>query len=477
MRRRTFLTLASTVLLGLNAKAQSPKSPNIVVIYIDDMGYSDLSCYGQQKWTTPNLDRLASEGIRFTDAYSASPVSSPSRAGLLTGRYPARMGIQGVFYTDSYTGIPQSELLISELLKDNGYATGIVGKWHLGNRERFLPLQNGFDEYFGIPYSNDMSAQVYLRGNEVEEFHIDMAQMTKRYTVEAKDFIARHKNAPFFLYLAHNMTHVPIFCSDEFNGKSGAGIYGDAVLEVDWSVGEVVNELEKQGVLDNTLIIFASDNGPWLQEGPLGGEAYPLREGKTTSYEGGVRVPTIAYWKGKIKPAVNNDIMCTLDWYPTIARLCGATVPSSIRLDGYDLSDVLFHNGKRASNVYAYFRNNKDVTGLRVGDWKITLPQGKINGNFWRASTAAHDTLLFNLQTDPGETTNLFHKERAKAAEMAAALAKYAAEFGDVPPALIMTGNDENAYLRNQRKNAREEAIKRGVKGKADEVAGFIEAK
>lgn len=477
MRRKLFLTLASTVLLGLNAKAQSPKNPNIVVIYIDDMGYSDLSCYGQQKWTTPNLDRLASEGICFTDAYSASPVSSPSRAGLLTGRYPARMGIQGVFYTDSYTGIPQSELLISELLKDNGYATGIIGKWHLGNRERFLPLQNGFDEYFGIPYSNDMSAQVYLRGNEVEEFHIDMAQMTKRYTAEAKDFIVRHKNAPFFLYLAHNMTHVPIFCSDEFNGKSGAGIYGDAVMEVDWSVGEVVNELKKQGILDNTLIIFASDNGPWLQEGPLGGEAYPLREGKTTSYEGGVRVPTIAYWKGRIKPAVNNDIMCTLDWYPTIARLCGATVPPSIRLDGYDLSDVLFHNGKRASNAYAYFRNNKDVTGLRVGDWKITLPQGKINGNFWRASTAAHDTLLFNLRTDPGETTNLFHKERGKVAEMAAELAKYAAEFGDLPPALIMTGNDENAYLRNQRKNAREEAIKLGVKGKADEVAGFIEAK
>lgn len=273
------------------------------------------------------------------------------------------------------------------------------------------------------------------------------------------------------------MTHVPIFCSDEFKGKSGAGIYGDAVMEVDWSVGEVVKELEKQGILDNTLIIFASDNGPWLQEGPLGGEAYPLCEGKTTSYEGGVRIPTIAYWKGKIKPAVNNDIMCTLDWYPTIAKLCGATIPQSIRLDGYDLSDVLFHNGKRASNIYAYFRNNKDVTGLRVGDWKITLPQEKINGNFWRASTAAHDTLLFNLRTDPGETTNLFHKEHAKATEIAAALAKYAKEFGDVPPALIMTGNDENAYLRNQRKNAREEAIKRGVKSKAEEVIGFIEAK
>lgn len=475
--KNVFLTLATTMFMGLNTNARTSDNPNVVFIYIDDMGYSDISCYGQQKWNTPNLDRMADEGIRFTDAYSASPVSSPSRAGLLTGRYPARMGIQGVFYTDSYTGIPQSELLISELLKENGYTTGIIGKWHLGNRERFLPLQNGFDEYFGIPYSNDMSAQVYLRGNEVEEFNIDMTQMTKRYTAEAKDFIVRHKDTPFFLYLAHNMTHVPIFCSEEFNGKSGAGIYGDAVLEVDWSVGEVMKELKNQGILENTLVVFASDNGPWLQEGPLGGEAAPFREGKTTGFEGGVRVPTIAYWKGKIAPAVNTDIMCTLDWYPTIAHICGATVPSSIRLDGYDISDVLLNKGKRQSDVYAYFRNNKDVTGLRVGEWKIVLPQDRIKGNFWRATTEAHDTLLFNIKSDPGETTNLYHKEPAKVAEMALALDKFKADFGDIPPALIMTGNDQSAYLRKQRQKAKEDAISRGIKSKADEVHGFIEAK
>lgn len=475
--KNIFLTLTTAAIAVPNAYTRDTDQPNIVFIYTDDMGYSDLSCYGQTKWTTPNLDRLAEEGVRFTDAYSASPISSPSRAGLLTGRYPARMGIQGVFYTDSYTGIPQEELLISELLKDSGYATGIIGKWHLGNRDRFLPLQNGFDEYFGIPYSNDMSAQVYLRGNEVEEFHVDMKQMTKRYTEEAKDFIKRHKDTPFFLYFAHNMTHVPIFCSDEFNGKSGAGIYGDAVLEVDWSVGEVMDELKQQNIIDNTLVIFASDNGPWLQEGPLGGEAYPFREGKTTGFEGGVRVPTIAYWKDKISPLVNTDIMCTLDWYPTLAHICGATIPDSVRLDGYDLSDVLFRNGKRASDMYAYFRNNKDVTGLRIGDWKISLPQERIKGNFWRPSTEAHDTLLFNLRSDPGETTNLFYKEPEKAAEMAEALAKYAAEFGDIPPALVMTGNDQSAYLRRQRNEAREEAIKRGVKSKADDVNGFITAK
>jgi arylsulfatase len=457
--------------------AYSQKKPNVVMIYMDDMGYSDISCYGQKKWQTPNIDRLSQEGIRFTDAYSASPVSSPSRAGLLTGRYPVRMGIQGVFYPDSYTGIPQDELLLSEVLKSTGYATGIVGKWHLGSREEFLPLQNGFDEYFGIPYSNDMSAQVYLRGNKVEEFHIDQSQMIQKYTAEASDFILRHKDTSFFLYLAHNMMHVPIFCSDAFKGKSKAGIYGDAVLEIDWSVGEIVNELRRHGILENTLIIFSSDNGPWLQEGPLGGEAVPLREGKTTHYEGGVRVPAVAYWKGQIMPNIYDDVISTLDWFPTIAKICNASIPDSIRLDGCDLSGVLMKNEKRTNNMYAYFNNNRDVTALRVGDWKIISPQKPIKGNFWRTTTAAHDTLLFNLKDDPSETTNLYKKNSAKAKEMAAALEKYKSEFGDIPPALVMTGNDQHRYLQQQRKEAIEEAVRRGIKSKEDQIDGFIEAK
>jgi arylsulfatase len=466
--------LISPALLPLAAgQIQAADRPNVVIIYIDDMGYADISCYGQRKWNTPHIDRLAREGVRFTDAYSASSVSSPSRAALLTGRYPSRMGIQGVFYTDSYTGIPQEEVLLPELLKSNGYATGIAGKWHLGSREKYLPLQNGFDEYFGIPYSNDMSAQVYLRGNEVEEFHVDQSQMTKKYTQEAKDFISRHKDQPFFLYVAHNMMHVPVFCSDEFKGKSNAGIYGDAVLEIDWSVGEIVGELSRQGVLEHTLIIFASDNGPWLQEGPLGGEALPLREGKTTSYEGGVRIPTIAYWKGKIAPVERNDVVSTLDWFPTIAHLCHAAVPQDIRLDGCDLSDLLLHNGKRANNIYAYFRDNQFATGLRVGDWKISLPQEAIKGNFWRATTAAHDTLLFNLKNDPGETVNLFYEHPQKSQEMIAALNAYKAGFGDIPPALVMTGNHQLDYLRKQRKEAVENAVRNGAQSRENEVEGF----
>ena len=472
------LVYFTSVLLSLfGALKAENKHPNVVIFYIDDMGYSDISSYGQKKWTTPNIDKLANEGVQFTNAYSASPVCSPSRAALLTGRYPARMGIQGVFYPDNFTGIPQNELLIPEFLKSSGYSTGIIGKWHLGSRDRFLPLQNGFDEYFGIPYSNDMSSQVYLRGNEVEDFHVDQSLTVKKYTEEAKSFIARHHENPFFLYLAHNMMHVPIFCSEAFKGKSNAGIYGDAVLEVDWSVGEVVNELKKQGILENTLIIFSSDNGPWIQEGPLGGEAYPLREGKTTSYEGGVRVPAIAYWKGKIAPSKNDDVISTLDWFPTIAHISKSDIPESVRLDGYDLSDLLMGKGKRASNAYAYFRDNKEVTGLRVGDWKISMPQEMIKGNFWRASTAAHDTLLFNLKDDPSETTNLFHANSQKAKEMVSAFKKYRDSFGNIPPALVQTGNNQGKYLQEQRQEAIENAKGKGVQSREKEVQGFIEAK
>nr|WP_051539137.1 sulfatase-like hydrolase/transferase [Prolixibacter bellariivorans] len=311
--KNLLLGLALTSPIAAKAVKSAPveKKPNVVIFFIDDMGYSDISCYGQKKWKTPNIDQLAENGIRFTDAYSASPICSPSRAGLLTGRYPARMGIQQVFFPDNYTGIPQKELLIPELLKTAGYTTGIIGKWHLGSREKFLPLQNGFDEYFGIPYSNDMSSQVYLRGNDVVQFHIDQSHMTKKYTEEAISFIDRHKDQPFFLELAHNMMHVPIFCSPEFRGKSGAGLYGDAVLEVDWSIGQVMAELKKQGLLDNTLVIFSSDNGPWLQEGPLGGEAKPCGKERPPATKGASGFRSSLTGKGKSSRAP------TMKWFGT----------------------------------------------------------------------------------------------------------------------------------------------------------------
>lgn len=474
MNKLAFYSLLS--LGGTSAyQVYAAQTPNVIIIYMDDMGYADISCYGQKKWKTPHIDKLAEEGMRFTDAYSASSISSPSRAALLTGRYPARMGMNLVFFPDSYTGIPKEEVLLPELLKSAGYYSAVIGKWHLGHRERFLPLQKGFDEYFGIPYSNDMTAQVYLRGNEVEEFHIDQSQTVKRYTHEAVGFIERNKERPFFLYLAHNMMHVPIYCSDEFKGKSGAGLYGDAVLEVDWSVGQVMQALSDNGLLENTLVIFSSDNGPWLQEGPLGGEALPLREGKGTSYEGGVRVPAIACWKGKIQPRVYEDIICTLDWFPTIATLCKAAVPDTIRLDGTDITNVLLNKGIRSSNTYAYFRHNEEVTGIRVGDWKLSLPEAQINGNFWRASTAAHDTLLFNLREDPSETTNLRKKYPRKAEELARALDEYKRNFGEVPKPMSMYHSNQLGELERQRRKAVEDARKRGVESKSNQIDGFIE--
>lgn len=457
-------------------KVLTSEKPNFIFIYMDDMGYADLSCYGETRWNTTNIDSLANHGMRFTDCYSASPISSPSRAGFLTGRYPVRMGIQGVFYPDSYTGLAPEEETMAELLKPQGYSTACIGKWHLGSRDKFLPLQQGFDSYFGIPYSNDMSAQVYLRGNEVEEFHIDTKNVTKTYTQEALQFIHKNANHPFFLYLAHSMMHVPIFVSDEFAGKSGAGIYGDAVLEIDWSVGQIMKTLRELGLEDNTLVVFTSDNGPWLQEGPIAGRALPLREGKTTSYEGGVRVPCIAYWKGKIKTSTNKDLISLLDWFPTVAQLSGAKLPD-VRLDGYDISPELKSTGKRESQDYAYFHNNRDITDYRSGDWKISLPAPRIQGNFFRPSTAAHDTLLFNLREDVGEKYNLYHKYPKKAKEMADKLEKYKKNFGKIPPALVMTGNDASKYLQDLRSKARQNAKAANVQDKSKETDGFIDVK
>lgn len=470
-----FLGLAATSCATAPEAPATGGKPNFIFILMDDMGYADLSCYGETRWQTPNIDSLASQGIRFTDCYAASPISSPSRAGLLTGRYPARMGIKEVFYPDSYTGLSPDEVTMAELLKPQGYATACIGKWHLGSRERFLPLQQGFDEYFGIPYSNDMGAQVYLRGNEVEEFHIDIDHVTRRYTEEAIDFIRRKAGQPFFLYLAHSMMHVPIYVSGDFAGKSGAGIYGDAAMEVDWSVGRIMETLEELGLDENTMVVFTSDNGPWLQEGPLGGRALPLREGKTTDFEGGVRVPCIVWWKGRIQPAVNAEVASLLDWFPTVAALAGADLPD-VKLDGCDLTPVLDGKGRRASQDYAYFRNNHDISGYRSGDWKLMLPAPAIRGNFWRTSTAAHDTLLFNLREDVGERVNLYRKEPGKAREMVRKLKDYAENFGEIPPALVVTGNDASRYLRRQRQQARQEAEAAGMKPRAEETEGFREA-
>ena len=452
----------------IHAADASSRKPNVIFIMADDMGYADLGCYGQTGYGTPHIDSLAEAGIRFTDCYSASPISSPSRAGFLTGRYPARMGIRNVFFPDSYTGMSPEEVTIAEVLKTRDYSTCIIGKWHLGHLEKFLPLQQGFDEYFGIPYSNDMRGQVYIRGNEVESYTIDPHLTTSKYTEEAIDYIERHADVPFFLYLAYNMVHVPIYVSQRFEGITGAGPYADAVAEMDWSVGEIVNTVRGLGLEEDTIIIFTSDNGPWLQEGPLGGCADPLKDGKGTDYEGGVRVPCIVNWKGTVRPAVNSDVISLLDWFPTLAGLCGGSCPADVRIDGHDISGLLLGTGSRDNEDYAYFRDNFKVSAYRSGEWKIMLPDHGYKGNFWRKSIPARDTVLINLKNDAGETRNLYGNHPEIAEMMLDKLEKYRNGFGEVPPPLVQNGNNFMKQLDADRKRLIEEAKARGVTSMQD---------
>lgn len=427
-------------------KSIKSELPNIVFIFADDLGYGDIGCFGATDIATPNIDRIAAEGIKFTSFLSASPVCSPSRAGLLTGRMPQRMGINAVFFPESLTGMDPEEITIAEILKEKGYRTGVVGKWHLGHMEKFLPLNQGFDEYFGIPYSNDMASVVYMRGNEVEEFKVDQHYTTKTYTEESLKFIDSAGNQPFFLYLAHNMPHVPIYASPEFEGKSKRGLYGDVIQELDWSVGEILKKLEEERILENTLIVFSSDNGPWLVMEDHGGSAGSLREGKQFTFEGGVRVPTVAMWKGKIDPGqVYEDLATQMDWFPTFCKLVGAEIPQDREIDGKDLSAVLFENGMREGDEFIYYMLS-DQRGFRQGDWKIKRPFAGFAGSRGMKKVDAHDTLLFNLKTDPGETTNLAKENPEKTAQMMRAMELAIKQLGPLPESKVVRTPQDNSH-------------------------------
>ncbi len=428
--------------------------PNIVFIFADDLGYGDIGTFGATDIATPNIDRIAAEGIKFTSFLSASPVCSPSRAGLLTGRMPQRMGINSVFFPESLTGMDPEEITMAEVLKTKGYRTGIVGKWHLGHLEKYLPLNQGFDEYFGIPYSNDMASVVYMRGNDVEEFKVDQRYTTRTYTEESLKFIDSSEGKPFFLYLAHNMPHVPIYASPEFEGTSGRGLYGDVIQELDWSVGEVLKKLEEKGILENTLIVFSSDNGPWLVMEDHGGSAGPLREGKQFTFEGGVRVPTVAMWKGKIDAGqVYEDLATQMDWFPTFCKLVGAKIPQDREIDGKDLGAVLFENGMREGDEFLYYMLS-DQRAYRQGDWKIKRPYQGFSGSRGMKKVDAHDTLLFNLKTDPGETTNLTKENPEKAAQMMRAMELAVKQLGPLPENKVArTPQDNSHYEYLEKKN------------------------
>ncbi|OAI56536.1 hypothetical protein AYO47_08930 [Planctomyces sp. SCGC AG-212-M04] len=359
--------------------------PNVVIILADDMGYGDVNCFTPTKYRTPNLDKLADSGMRLTSFYVSQPVCTASRASLLTGCYANRVGLQGALNHTSRSGINPDEELLPELLKARGYATGIFGKWHLGHRPKFHPFKHGFDEFFGLPYPNDCDNRYHpvvrtfpplplFDGEKVIAEDPDQSLFTQQITQRSVDFINRHQKEPFFLYVAHIMPHVPIFASKSFEGRSGAGLYGDVIEEVDWSVGEIVAALKRNGLTKKTLVVFSSDNGPFLSYGDHAGKSGPFRGGKLTCFEGGVRMPTIAAWPGAIPaPSTSDEIVTAMDVLPTIGKLTGMKLPDS-KIDGQDVWPVLSGApGARSPHEAFYYFADNELHAVRQGRWKLHL--------------------------------------------------------------------------------------------------------
>jgi arylsulfatase A-like enzyme len=405
------------------------EQPNVVILFADDLGYGDLGCYGHPTIRTPNLDKMAAEGMKFTNFYAAAEVCTPSRAALLTGRLPPRTGLcsntRRVLFPDSAGGLQQSEITLAEVLKAKGYATACIGKWHLGHLPEYLPMKQGFDTFFGTPYVNDMDRRTDLgpkgraaffdpkveywnvplmRGEKIVERPADQHTFTKRYTEESVKFIRANKDRPFFLYLPHNMPHVPLFASKEFAGKSPRGLYGDVVEEIDWSVGEILKALREEKLDRKTLVVFTSDHGPWLQFGEHGGSAGPLRDGKGSTFEGGMRVPGIAWWPGTVPAGVTTQEMAsTMDLFVTATKLAGGDVPNDRPIDGFDLTPVLTGKGKSPRDTMFYYRGTK-LYAVRHGPWKAHFITQIAYG---KDAPVEHDPpLLYHLGRDPGEKTD-----------------------------------------------------------------------
>jgi arylsulfatase A len=406
---RLFLSaLAVTLICAEAAHAAEQRPPNIVVLYADDIGYGDLGCYGHPTIRTPQIDRMAREGMRFTQFYSASPVCSPSRAALLTGRLPIRTGINRVLNPRSLGGIQADEITIGDALKKKGYATLCIGKWHLGHLPPYRPTRHGFDHYYGLLYSNDMQPLSLYRDDEEIENPVHQATLTERYTEEALRFIKAHErgdSSPFFLYVAYTMPHVPLAASPRFAGRSRRGLYGDVVETIDWSVGQILALLRDRQMAGNTFVFFSSDNGPWLSRGLHGGSAGLLRQGKGSTWEGGVREPGIAWWPGKVAPAgVALDLTATMDLFPTCLKLAGAELPADRDIDGKDLLPLLLGRGKGQREVIYYYIDS-DLTAIRKGPWKAHFITQIEFGN--RVRDLHDPPLLFNLEQDPSEKYNM----------------------------------------------------------------------
>ncbi len=434
------------LLLGLlcPALAAGPK-PNVVIIFLDDMGYGDIGPFGATRQKTPELDRMASEGMKLTSFYAA-PVCSVSRAQLLTGCYGPRIDVPGVYGPASANGLNPDEHTIAERLRELGYATMCVGKWHVGDQPEFLPTKQGFDGYFGIPYSNDMQRKSsatgkrvtpLLRDDKVLELLADEQQdsIVERYTGEAVRFITANKDRPFFLYLPHTAIHTPVHPGARFRGRSSNGRLGDWIEEVDWSTGRVLDTVREHA--PNTLVIFTSDNGPWLAKGADGGSAGPLRGGKGSTWEGGVRVPTIAWWPGKIAANTTVDAVAgTIDLLPTAVALAGGALPPQPVIDGRDISPLLL--GKTTESprgVHCYF-SGYHLQAVREGPWKLALaPQNETMGRPVSPAAQTKEPRLYNLDAEIGEKTNVAASHPEVVARLTTLADKMSAEIGGGSPA------------------------------------------
>lgn len=470
MKKLLFITvLIYSALIGFSQQKQ-PGRPNVIIIFMDDMGYGDLENYGGLGYHTPNLNKLASEGLRFTNFYTPQAVCTASRAALLTGTYPNRLNIFGALQPNRGLGLHPDEETIAELLKSAGYKTGMVGKWHLGNEKKFLPTRQGFDSYYGLPYSNDMwrvdfdgkpvgpdrpnfknQPPLPLLQDKINQQNADTVMILKTledqdklstlYTEQAVNFLLENSKDPFLLYLAHSMPHIPLGVSSKFKGRSEQGLYGDVMMEIDWSVGELMKTLKKLKLEENTLVIFTSDNGPWLNFGDHAGSTGGLREGKGTSWEGGTRVPCIMRWPKLIAAGtITNKLSSTIDLLPTLVNITNAKLPKN-KIDGVNIISILKGEDKNPRNELYYYYNRNDLEAVRIGWWKLVFPHSYPSyevvtpgrGGFPgpRKDIKTDSLALYDLRRDPGERYNVIATNPEKVRELEQLAEKARRDLGD----------------------------------------------